>query len=159
MHVVLFNPAPRSGFQAYRRVELPLSVLCPATPLDRQGYRVTIVDQFANPRWEREFRDALAERPICLGVTCMTGPQILRAIEASLAAKERYPDLPVVWGGIHASLLPEQTLRHPAIDVVVVGEGEASFADLVKAFQAGTPLSDVAGIVYKEEDGRIRATG
>lgn len=157
--VVLFNPAPRSGFQAHRRVELPLSVLCPATPLDRQGYRVRIVDQFANPHWEREFEAALAERPICLGVTCMTGPQILRAIEVSRAAKERYPDLPVVWGGIHASLLPEQTLRHPAIDVVVVGEGEASFADLVKAFQAGTPLSDVAGIAYKDEDGRIRATG
>ena len=29
-------------------MELPLSVLCPATPLDRQGYRVRIVDQFAD---------------------------------------------------------------------------------------------------------------
>ena len=157
--VVLFNPAPRSGFQAHRRVELPLSVLCPATPLDRLGYRVRIVDQFANPHWEREFRDALSERPICLGVTCMTGPQILRAIEASQAAKELHPGLPVVWGGIHASLLPEQTLRHPAIDAVVVGEGEASFTDLVRALEDGRPLSDVAGIVYKTEEGRAWATG
>lgn len=158
MHVVLFNPAPRSGFQAHRRVELPLSVLCPATPLDRAGYRVTIVDQFASPEWEREFEAALAERPVCLGITCMTGPQILRAIEASRAAKARHPGLPVVWGGIHASLLPEQTLDHAAIDIVVVGEGEATFTHLVHALQEGIPLAEVPGIVYKE-DGRPRATG
>ena len=143
--VVLFNPAPRAGFQAHRRVELPLSVLCPATPLDLQGYRVHIVDQFANPNWEANLDKALAERPICLGVTCMTGPQILRAIEVSKHAKQRYPDLPVVWGGIHASLLPHQTLSHPAIDAVVVGEGEATFAELVKALEEGTPLDACRG--------------
>jgi anaerobic magnesium-protoporphyrin IX monomethyl ester cyclase len=157
MDIVLFNPAPRSGFQAHRRVELPLSVLCPATPLDRRGYQVKIIDQFANPDWDAEFQAALAERPICLGVTCMTGPQILRAIEASQAAKLKYPDLPVVWGGIHASLLPAQTLQHPAIDIVVIGEGEATFADVVRALQAGTPLKDVAGIMYKE-NGRVHST-
>jgi anaerobic magnesium-protoporphyrin IX monomethyl ester cyclase len=157
MNVVMFNPAPRSGFQAHRRVELPLSVLCPASPLDRQGYQVMIVDQFANPNWERDFRNALSERPICLGMTCMTGPQILRAIEAARLAKALHPGLPVVWGGIHASLLPEQTLRHDAADVVVVGEGEATFAALVEALRDETPLSNVEGIMYKE-DGRIRFT-
>jgi radical SAM superfamily enzyme YgiQ (UPF0313 family) len=157
MDIVLFNPAPRSGFQAHRRVELPLSVLSPASPLDREGHRVTIVDQFGNPDWEREFHAALERRPVCLGVTSMTGPQILRAIEASRAAKARYPDLPVVWGGIHASLLPAQTLAHPAIDVVVVGEGEATFTELVHALHAGTPLADVRGIFYKE-NGKIQAT-
>jgi radical SAM superfamily enzyme YgiQ (UPF0313 family) len=157
MNVVMFNPAPRSGFQAYRRVELPLSVLCPASPLDREGYRVTIIDQFANPHWERDFRAALSERPICLGMTSMTGPQILRAIEAARFAKKLHPGLPVVWGGIHASLLPEQTLSHDAVDVVVVGEGEATFAALVQALRDGTPLSDVAGIMYKE-NGKVRLT-
>jgi anaerobic magnesium-protoporphyrin IX monomethyl ester cyclase len=157
MRVVLFNPAPRSGFQAHRRVELPLSVLCPATPLDRQGYDVVIVDQFADPHWEQAFEEAMAQRPICLGVTCMTGPQILRAVEISRRAKARYPDLPVVWGGIHASLMPEQTLRHPDIDVVVVGEGEATFAQLVKVLQAGGSPAEVAGIFYKD-GGKVRAT-
>lgn len=156
MHIVLFNPAPRSGFQAHRRVELPLSVLCPATPLDRQGYTVKIVDQFADPNWQQAFDAALAQRPICLGVTSMTGPQILRAVEASRVAKAHYPDLPVVWGGIHASLQPEQTLQNPNIDVVVVGEGEATFEHLVRALEAGAPLSEVPGIWYKE-NGKIHA--
>jgi anaerobic magnesium-protoporphyrin IX monomethyl ester cyclase len=155
--IVMFNPAPRSGTQAHRRVELPLSLLCPATPLDREGYRVTIVDQFADPEWKARFDSAMAERPICLGVTCMTGPQIVYALEACRMAKERYPDLPIVWGGIHASLLPQQTLAHPLVDIAVVGEGEATFQELVHALEAGTPLDKIAGIYFKR-DGKILST-
>lgn len=155
--IVLFNPAPRNGFQAHRRVELPLSLLCPATRVDRKGYRVKIVDQFANPNWESEFRESLSEKPICLGVTSMTGPQILRALEVSETFKKMYPDVPVVWGGIHASLMPEQTLKNSNVDIVVVGEGEETFEELVEALQTGTPLHRVAGIYYKE-NGKISCT-
>jgi anaerobic magnesium-protoporphyrin IX monomethyl ester cyclase len=153
----MFNPAPRSGLQAHRRVELPLSVLCPATPVVRAGYRVTIVDQFADPDWKARFDAALATRPICLGVTCMTGPQITFALDACRMAKEKYPDLPVVWGGIHASLLPKQTLENPLIDVAVIGEGEATFLDLVQTLGEGRPLDAVAGIYFKR-DGKIIPT-
>lgn len=38
--VIPFNPAPRSGWNMYRRVDLPLGLLCVATPLDHAGYRV-----------------------------------------------------------------------------------------------------------------------
>jgi radical SAM superfamily enzyme YgiQ (UPF0313 family) len=155
--ILLFNPAPRRGFQAHRRVELPLSLLCVGSPLDRLGYRVRIVDQFASPTWEREFEEALESEPLCVGITSMTGPQILRALEATHAVKRRYPHVPVVWGGIHASLLPEQTLQEPGIDAVVVGEGEATFAELVQTIEAGGPLESVQGIVYKR-DGQVHAT-
>jgi len=155
--IVMLNPAPRSGVQAHRRVELPLSVLCPATPLDREGYDVTIVDQFADPGWRAKLASALAERPVCLGVTCMTGPQILHALDACREAKQRHPDLPVVWGGIHASLLPEQTLQNALVDIAVVGEGEATFQELVHALEDGTPLERVAGIHFKR-GGRTQAT-
>ena len=157
MNVLLFNPAPRSGVQAHRRVELPLSVLCPATPLAHEGHDVTIIDQFADPEWEARFRHALAARPVCLGVTCMTGPQILHALDACRIAKELQPDLPIVWGGIHASLLPEQTLAHPLIDAVVVGEGEASFRQLVHALHEGRPLDGVPGVHFKR-DGRTHSS-
>jgi anaerobic magnesium-protoporphyrin IX monomethyl ester cyclase len=156
-HVVLFNPAPRAGFQAHRRVELPLSVLCPATRVHRAGHRVTIVDQFADPDWEAKLAAALADPPLCVGITSMTGPQLLRAVETSRLVKERHPDVPVVWGGIHASLMPAQTLQNPYVDVVVVGEGEATFEELVATIAANGPLGTVAGIFYKEA-GRIRST-
>ena len=77
MDVVLFNPAPRSGRLAHRRIELPLSLLSPASPLDRQGYKVRIIEGFCNPHWQTELRDALREKPLCFGVTSMTGPQTM----------------------------------------------------------------------------------
>jgi len=157
MDVLLLSPAPRSGFQAHRRIELPLGLLCPATPLHEDGYRVEVIDQFAEPEWEARFERALEHRPTCLGVTCMTGPQILRAVEGSRRFKQRHPDVPVVWGGIHASLLPEQTLASPWIDIVVSGEGEKTFPELVRALENGTPLADVKGISYKQ-DGEVKTT-
>jgi len=158
MDIVLFNPAPRSGWQAQRRVELPLNLLCPATPLDRQGYQIKIIDEFQNPNWKKELSEAIRNKPICFGVTSMTGPQILHALEGCKLFKEKHPDVPVIWGGIHSSLLPEQTLAHPYIDIVVVGEGEATFEELVKTLQIGTPLNNVRGICYKE-NGKIHHTG
>jgi len=158
MDIVLFNPAPRSGKQVQRRVELPLSLLCPATPLDRQGYRIKIIDEFANPNWKRELLEVLTEKPLCFGVTCMTGPQILRALAVCRLVRRIYPDVPIIWGGIHASLLPEQTLENPNVDIIVVGEGEETFPELVKALESGRPLSDVSGICYKE-NGKVLYTG
>ena len=77
----------------------------------------------------------------------MTGPQIIRALETSKFLKGRYPDVPVVWGGIHPSLLPEQTLENPFVDIVVIGEGEATLLELVKTLKNKGPLSqaNVAG--------------
>jgi radical SAM superfamily enzyme YgiQ (UPF0313 family) len=119
--------------------------------LDRLGYRIQIIDEFANPDWKQELLEGLEERPICFGVTCMTGPQIWHALEGCRLVRERHPDVPIVWGGVHASLMPQQTLSHPLVDIVVVGEGEETFLELVKALESGTPLSRVAGIWYKED--------
>ena len=96
--VVLFNPAPRSGWQAQRRVELPLGLLCTATPLERQGYQIRIIDGFDNPNWKGELREALTERTLCFGLTSMTGPQIKDVLERSYRNwwwfNQGYP-----WGG------------------------------------------------------------
>jgi radical SAM superfamily enzyme YgiQ (UPF0313 family) len=87
----------------------------------------------------------------------MTGPQIIRALEAGRRFRSRYPDVPIVWGGIHASLLPEQTLENPYVDMVVIGEGEATLLELVKALESGSPLDRVRGIAYRK-NGRYRTT-
>ena len=65
---------------------------------------------------------------------------------------------PVVWGGIHPSLLPAQTLENEDIDIIVQGEGEETFLELVQALDGKQPLSTVKGIWYKE-NGHIKSTG
>ena len=63
--------------------------------------------------------------------------------------------MPVVLGGWHPSLLPDQTLAAEFVDVVVVGQGEEALLDVVRRLEAGESLEGIPGVGYKE-DGRIR---
>jgi radical SAM superfamily enzyme YgiQ (UPF0313 family) len=67
----------------------------------------------------------------------------------SAAVKEQYPDLPVIWGGYHPTTQPEQTLANPNIDIVVRGQGELTFKEVVKRLHSGETLDGVRGVSYK----------
>ncbi len=149
MDIILIQPQYRLGRRPARRVCLPLGLLSVATPLDVAGYQVRILDQRIEPDWERSLLAELESKPICVGVTVMTGSQIWWALKASEMVK-RYSDVPVVWGGVHPSLFPQQTLENPYVDIVVQGEGEETFLELVQALGNGQPLAEVKGIWYKE---------
>ena len=146
----------RLGRETQSRTSAPLGLLCIATPLDLAGYRVKIIDQGFERKWKNILLSELEKKPVCLGVSTKTGPQIRYAIEASSIAKQ-HGETPVVWGGVHPSLLPEQTLKNQNIDIVVQGEGEETFFELVQALEQNRPLNSIKGIWYKE-NGEIRKT-
>jgi radical SAM superfamily enzyme YgiQ (UPF0313 family) len=79
---------------------------------------------------------------------------IRETVAIARAAKERYPDLPVILGGWHPSLLPEQTLAAEYVDVVVCGQGEDAMLEVVGHLEAGESLAGIPGVGYKE-DGRL----
>ena len=123
------------------------------SPLVRAGYRVHIIDQRVQADWRERLSNALAEKPVCVGVTSTTGPQLRHALEVSRLVKQ-HGDIPVVWGGIHATLLPEQTLEKAEIDFVVQGEGERTFEELVAALESGNGVQDIAGL-WSKHSGRV----
>src|ERR1700733_9108155 len=102
--VVFFFPAFSS-----QEATAPLGILAVSTPLLRAGYEVCIVDSTITPDFRarviEELKDAL-----CLAVSLVTGPMIRETVEIARLAKNLYPDKPVVLGGWHPSLLPDQTL-------------------------------------------------
>ena len=56
----------------------------------------------------------------------------------------------MVWGGWHPSLFTGETLAEPSVDIVVKGQGEISFAELLLRLQNKEPLAGLQGISYKE---------
>ncbi len=156
-NIVLFYPSNKLGMSVQPRIELPLSLLTITTPLDRAGYEVSIIDQRVDPLWKEHLTEEIQKQPICVGISSMTGPQIKNGLEASVLIRQ-HGDIPVIWGGIHPTLLPQQTLEHAEIDIIVQGEGEETFFELVQALEKGTQLDTVRGIWYKE-DGKIKNTG
>lgn len=140
-------------------VLLPASVLMVAAPLVKAGYKVKIIDQRVVRDWKKTLLDEIKKEPLAFGVSALTGKQILNGLKASKLVKEN-SDIPVVWGGVHPSLLPHQTLENEYIDWVVVGEGEETFLELVEALSkkksdfdksVEVGLQHVKGLGYKDK--------
>jgi anaerobic magnesium-protoporphyrin IX monomethyl ester cyclase len=104
---------------------------------------------------ERRFRELLAEfRPEVIGFSATTASVTESARMAGVAKEVVGSQALTVIGGPHCSALPERTLAEsPAVDVVVVGEGEATLVELLER----GPRGDVAGIGYRE-DGSVTVT-
>ena len=118
-----------------------------------EKYRVVIIDQIVQKDYKSHLLSLLEQEPICIGITAMTGRQIQGGLLASKMAKGK--GCPVVWGGTHPSLLPEQTLSHPLVDYVVQGEAEESFAELVDALAQGKErVNGIAGL-WSKDNGRV----
>ncbi len=152
---------PKTGLDIRKTsVDIPLSLLAAASLVARD-YEVKIIDQRIEPHWQDDLRNELKKNPLCVGISSMTGPQIRFALEACRLVKETVKDsgnhTKVVWGGVHATLLPEQTVEHDLVDIVVVGEGEVTFRNLVVALHRGRSLDNVRGLTFKK-DGRIIKT-
>ena len=87
----------------------PLGILAVSTPLLRAGYKVCIIDSTITPNFQKRVLAEL-EDALCLAVSLVTGPMIKETVQIARAAKALYPDKPVILGGWHPSLLPDQTL-------------------------------------------------
>jgi radical SAM superfamily enzyme YgiQ (UPF0313 family) len=131
----------------------PLGILAVSTPLLRAGYEIRLIDSTITPNFKARSSKNWTTR--CAWPSLPSpAPMIRETVEIAREAKRLYPDKPVVLGGWHPSLLPNQTLAAPYVDIVVIGQGEQAFLDVVRHIEAGESLKGIAGVGYKE-DGRI----
>lgn len=147
--VILFRPKVFEGEARAIRPRPPIGLLFVATPLIKNNYKVKIIDEEASISWLQELNKELNGSTICVGVSSMTGTQILGGLKFAKIVKDRF-DIPVVWGGLHASMLPEQTVENNLVDIVVRGEGEESFLKIVTALKHGSSLKDIPNVWWKE---------
>lgn len=136
--VTLVRPPYSNVYRIYkgtpkkRAVEPPLGLLYLASALEGAGCKVTIID--GEPKLlstdEIVARIKLSE-PDFVGVTCTT-PEFYLAKEIVEKVKKYDPNIITILGGAHVSALPEESLEDcPAIDYIVVGEGEKSIVTVV----------------------------
>ncbi len=71
-------------------------------------------------------------RPQIVGMSVLTAPQTQDFVRLSVYLKENHPEIKIVWGGNHATLLPNICLKSWYIDYVFVGQGETLFPKMVK---------------------------
>lgn len=136
----------------------PLGLLYVGAFIEEQtSHEVEIVDAILEgydyDDLEREIR---ARKPDVVGIQAMT----FTLIDATLAAKvvkQVDPRIPVVFGGPHVYIYPNETLKIPQVDYIVIGEGEESFSALINALAEDRDPQTVNGIGFKR-DGKIILT-
>jgi radical SAM superfamily enzyme YgiQ (UPF0313 family) len=145
--VVLYNP--RAVFYT-----MPLALVALASALDRERYELVIIDgRLEHDPVPRVL--AALDGAVCLGITVLTGAPIRDGLAVSRAVQARRPDCPIVWGGWHPSLFASECVAEPSIDIVVVGQGERTFAEIVDRLASGESVAGTAGTVTRGRDGVI----
>ncbi|MCL7413829.1 MAG: B12-binding domain-containing radical SAM protein [ANME-2 cluster archaeon] len=157
--VVLFNPMPvkhqvaivnkKTTSLQVPLVNVPLSLLAIARMV-RDDFDVRIINAVVDTNYEELILDACKDA-LCFAVSSMTCYQIRNGMNVSAAVKERYPDMPVIWGGYHPSTQVEQTLQDPNIDIVVIGQGELTFKEVVGRLAKEQSLEGAPGVSYKDK--------
>jgi len=147
--IILFHP--RSTKPKNRR--LPLSVLYLGAVLEgRENYE--IVDGNADPDPMATIDALMRHHKVELfGVSVMPGPQLRQAVQVSKAVREKYPRVPIAWGGYFASLYTEASLNARYVDFVVKGQGEDTLLELIAALRGPRNFQDVRGMSFKDQFG------
>jgi len=132
----------------YRAVFPPFGAIFLGSRLKKQGYRVKIFD--GQIETLENLKQLLKEsEPIWIGFTdVLTGPAIKSNLEIAQQVRQVRPDIPLVWGGPHPTVIPEQTVSHESVDIVGIGEGERTVLELTETLKANGDLSKVPGLAF-----------
>jgi radical SAM superfamily enzyme YgiQ (UPF0313 family) len=148
MRILLIEPPPRV-IKKESIVVPPLGIAYLAAVLEKKGHSVEIIDGFAEGldfhRLEVRIQQA---SPDLVGITGMT-PVIDNAFRTAEAARKHAKY--IVMGGPHVSVVQQKLFEQTKdVDVAIQGEADYSFELLVSAFESGTDISSVPGLITKE---------
>lgn len=97
----------------------------------------------------RQIKGLISEDLIFIGFSVMT-IQLKWAYLVAGGIKRVCPDVKIVWGGVHATLFPEQTAADNAIDICVVNECAATIVSIAEALSYRGDISKTPGLCYKD---------
>lgn len=146
--ILLFAPHP----QPQGRRMIPLGLLAISAFLDQEGYDIRIYHAYD----KNEYLEAIEklDKAIAVGITAMTGYQIYDGLQFAQLVRKKNQKVPIIWGGIHSTIMPRQTAEHQLVDIVVKGQGEETFTELIHCLAQGKSFDNVLGITFKK-DGKI----
>jgi anaerobic magnesium-protoporphyrin IX monomethyl ester cyclase len=135
-------------------VSPPFGLLYLTSALKKAGFEVEIIHETGTPEnIKKVLSRLLLLDPLFVGLSILTGPSLVPSLAASREIK-KHSAMPVVWGGVFPSMVPQDILRSAFVDIVAIGEGEETVVELARHFaekgSRAAALKDIRGIGYKE---------
>lgn len=157
---MLINPPPYDAGRNNRFLEripiqtytMPLGLGYIAAVLENAGYDVSIVDAYVKNLPHEDLAQLIKNaRPDIIGISCLSDQRaswfklikVIRAIDNAIK---------IVLGGPHPTLMAHQVVTHFRPDAVVIGEGEETMLELVRAWEDQGDIHNVNGIAYMNND-------
>ncbi len=152
MKVTFLNPPQTSSKYKFLGVVAPsLGIGYMAAVLEEYGYDVDVLDASALELTYDEIGEEILKRnPDIVSISALT-PTIGVALDSADKVKQVKPDTVVVLGGYHPTFEFKSVLEEPSVDVVVRGEGEYTFLELVQTIEMGGDLANVEGLAFHDE--------
>lgn len=146
----LFNPLDRRRSEA-------LGIAYIAAYLRKKGYGIELLDanQKETIKNDNIINFVLDGAFDIVGISVI-GLNVYNTMEIARKIKEKNRNIIIVAGGHHATAAHQEILRDfPFMDIIVRGEGEKTFFELVRALKEKKPLENILGISYRE-NGQIK---
>lgn len=150
MKILLLNAPPLKTFGITGQIYPPLGILYLASYARRKrsDLEIKAIDGYTAKRREL-VDDIIKYNPEVLGVS-FTTQAATGAYCLINEVKEINKNIFVVVGGPHPTIVPEESFRRAKVDMVVVGEGEVTFLEILEKFVAGRGLSTIAGTAVSQ---------
>ncbi len=149
---------PFQGFSGTYVKHMPLGLLYTAADLAKEDFDIQILDTRVAGNWQNRLRSLINDETLCVGISVMSGSPIKHAIEIGRLVKSLSPDIPVVWGGPHATFYPDTIVRDEwSCDYVVSGYANKPFYALCKALQLRARPTGIPDISWRDPDGSIHS--
>jgi radical SAM superfamily enzyme YgiQ (UPF0313 family) len=126
----------------------PLNLIQIGTGLKQKGFDVHIV----TCPTESDYRERIlkeAGESLFVGISVLT-PEVPEAVEIARNVKKQV-SVPIVWGGWHTTLFPEQTAASDLADKVIVDEGDVAIIQLAEAYSKSGDKTGNEKIIRSEE--------
>lgn len=159
MKILLISP-PQPGAARYGKLAaagsyLPPLGLASLAAMVRDQHEVRIVDGTVEAVTMAGLEKLIADwRPEVVGMMTLTST-FYDSIALCAAAKRIDGAMVTILGGPHPSVQPVESMCDPAVDVVVVGEGEETFRELILALEKRIDLRGVPGLYLREGEGLL----
>jgi anaerobic magnesium-protoporphyrin IX monomethyl ester cyclase len=158
VRVLFVEPPKEFWFVMGEYLPPPMGILALASYLEtkRKDVEIDVVDcQARGMDWPELEKHIESTHPDVVAPSALATCNAYIGIRTAELAKKVDPDVTTVLGGQHFSALAQESLEeYPEIDVIIRGEGEETFTELVHTLEDGVSPSGVKGISFRH-DGKV----
>mgnify|MGYP001063697362 FL=1 len=155
-------PAVESFRFATTSITLPIGLAYISSSLKEQGFKVEILDAVGEAPKNRtgyykgylvglgleEIVNKINPNSKCIGISVIFTHEWPAVVKLISLIKEKFPNMPIILGGEHISAMPEFSLITSSADYIVMGEGEETIIELIRAIKSRATSQKIEGIGY-----------